>query len=125
MIKSYKDLEVYQSAYQLAIVVHQTTQEYPDYERYEMGSQLRRAAISIPMNIGEGYGKKKSDKEFKRFLLMALGSCNEVQVLLDMSKDLRYIDERKYTELTREYDLLGRRLNVMIGKWLTKPDPEV
>ena len=125
MIKSYKDLEVYQSAYQLAIVVHQTTQEYPDYERYEMGSQLRRAATSIPMNIGEGYGKKKSDKEFKRFLLMALGSCNEVQVLLDMSKDLRYIDERKYTELTREYDLLGRRLNVMIGKWLTKPDPEV
>ena len=125
MIKSYEDLEVYQSAYQLAIVVHQTTQEYPDYERYEMGSQLRRAAISIPMNIGEGYGKKKSDKEFKRFLLMALGSCNEVQVLLDMSKDLRYIDERKYTELTREYDLLGRRLNVMIGKWLTKPDPEV
>ena len=123
MIKSYKDLEVYQSAYQLAINVHQVTQKYPDYERYEMGGQLRRAATSIPMNIAEGYGKKRSVNDFKRFLLMALGSCNEVQVLLDMSKDLKYIDEQKHTELTNEYDILGRRLNVMIEKWQTKPRP--
>ena len=125
MIKSYKDLEVYQSAYQLAIIVHQITQKYPGYERYEMGSQIRRAAMSIPLNIAEGYGKKKSDKEFKRFLMMALGSCNEVQVLLDMSKDLKYIDEQRYVELIKEYDLLGRRLNVMIRRWQTKPDPKV
>ena len=119
MIKSYRDLEVYQRAYQLAINVHQTTQTYPNYERYEMGGQLRRAATSIPMNIAEGYGKKRSEKEFKRFLLMALGSCNEVQVLLDMCKDLNYIDEQKHEELTKEYDILGRRLNVMINKWQT------
>ena len=118
MIKSYKDLEVYQSAYQLAITIHQSTQKYPDYERYELGGQLRRAATSIPMNIAEGYGKKRSDKDFKRFLLMALGSCNEVQVILDMSK---YIDELRHDQLTKEYDILGRRLNVMIERWLTKP----
>ena len=121
MIKSYKDLEVYQSAYQLAINVHQMTQNYPDYERYELGGQLRRAATSIPMNIAEGYGKKRSVKDFKRFLLMALGSCNEVQVLLDMSKDLGYIGESKHGKLTKEYEILGRRLNVMIDKWQTKP----
>ena len=121
MIKSYKDLEVYQTAYQLAINIHQTTQKYPDYERYELGGQLRRAATSIPMNIAEGYGKKRSERDFKRFLLMALGSCNEVQVLLEMSKDLNYIDEQKHVNLTNEYEILGRRLNVMIDKWHTKP----
>jgi S23 ribosomal protein. len=48
---------------------------------------------------------------------MALGSCNEVQVVLDMSKDLKYIDGQKHEELTKEYDILGRRINVMIKKW--------
>ena len=122
MIKSYKDLEVYQSSYQLAIEVHQITQKFPNYERYEMGSQLRRSAMSIPMNIAEGYGKKRSVKEFKRFLLMAMGSCNEVQVLLDMSKDLKYIEEQVHEQLTKKYDILGKRLNVMIEKWQVKPN---
>ena len=122
MIKSYKDLEVYQSSYQLAIEVHQMTQKYPEYERYELGGQLRRSATSIAMNIAEGYGKKRSDKDFKRFLMMALGSCNEVQVLLDMSKDLKYIEERRHEYLTEEYEILGRRLNVMIERWQTKPN---
>jgi four helix bundle protein len=52
---------------------------------------------------------------------MAMGSCNEVQVLLDMGKDLKYIEEQRHEQLTKKYDILGRRLNVMIEKWRGKP----
>jgi four helix bundle protein len=78
MIASYKDLEVYQESYQLALLLHQMTQKYPKFEKYEMGSQTRRAAVSIPVNIAEGYGKRESQLDFKRFLRMSLVSCNEV-----------------------------------------------
>ena len=76
MINGYRDLRIYQKAYELGLKVHLLTQKYPEYERYEIGSQLRRAAVSIPLNIAEGYGKKESDADFKRFLKMALGSNN-------------------------------------------------
>ena len=117
MITSYKDLEVYKDSYQLHLLVHRVSQKYPDYERYETGAQIRRASMSIPLNIAEGYGKKSSEIDFKRFLKMALGSCNEIQVLLEMSKDLNYITESEYKELSEKYDVLGKRINVLIQKW--------
>jgi four helix bundle protein len=117
MIKTYKDLEAYKESYQLFLQVHKMAIRYPDYERYEMGAQIRRAAMSIPMNIAEGYGKKSSELEFKRFLTMSLGSCNEVQVLPEMSKDLEYITKQEYEETTRKYEILGKRLNTLISKW--------
>ena len=117
MITGYKDLRIYQKSYELGLKVHLLTQKYPEYERYEIGSQLRRAAISIPLNIAEGYGKKESEADFKRFLKMALGSNNEVGVLLDMSKDLGYINESTHKELTNDYETLGRQIYTTIEKW--------
>ena len=117
MITSYKDLEVYKESYTLTILVHKMTQKYPEYERYEIGSQFRRAAMSIPMNIAEGYGKKESEMDFKRFLRMSLGSCNEVAVLLDMSSDLGYISQEEYKEITQRYEVLGKRISTLIQKW--------
>jgi four helix bundle protein len=117
MITSYKDLEVYKDSYQMFLQVHKMTQTLPANERYEMGSQLRRAAMSIPMNIAEGYGKKESELDFKRFLRMSLGSCNEVFVLLDMCKDLCYITKEEHEVFTQKYDVLGKRINTLIQKW--------
>ena len=117
MIQSYKDLEVYQESYQLALQIHQITQGFPSIERYEIGSQMRRAALSIPLNIAEGYGKKESTADFKRFLRMALGSCNEIQVLLEFCKDLKYMDETDYQYTMEKYDVLGKRMNTLIQKW--------
>ena len=117
MIASYKDLEVYKEGYQMFLKIHKMTQEYPSIEQYEIGAQIRRAAMSIPLNIAEGYGKKSSELDFKRFLKMAMGSCNEVQVMLDMSKDLEYISHEKYKEYVDKYEVLGRRLNTLIQKW--------
>jgi four helix bundle protein len=117
MIKSYEDLEVYQNSYSLGLRIHKITHNFPEHERYEVGRQLRKAAFSIPLNIAEGYGKKESKAEFKRFLRMSLGSCNEVQVLIDMSKDLQYINEETHQKLKESYNVLGRRLNTLIAKW--------
>ena len=117
MIASYKDLEVYKESYLLSLQIHKMTQTYPDYEKYEMGGQLRKAAISIPMNIAEGYGKKESTLDFKRFLRMSLGSCNEVQVLLDLSKDLGYITPEQYEGIWERINVLGKRISILIKKW--------
>ena len=113
-ISSFHDLKVYQKSYQLALEVHKITRTFPDMERYELGAQLRRAAVSIPANIAEGYGRKKSNAEFKHFLRNALGSCNEVQVLLSLSKDLGYIADNDYV---KQYDELGKQIYRLIEVW--------
>jgi four helix bundle protein len=79
MIKSYEDLEVYQQSYELYIEIYKATLNLPRYETYEIVNQLRRAALSIVLNIAEGYGKQ-SVADFKRFLSISIGSCNEVCV---------------------------------------------
>lgn len=73
-ITSFRDLAIYQKSYVLALEVHKLTRELPEVERYELGHQLRKAAVSIPANIAEGYGRKNSQAEFKHFLRNALGS---------------------------------------------------
>ena len=98
-------------------MVHRLTQNFPDFEKYELGSQLRRAAISIPLNIAEGYGKKQSKADFKRFLNIALGSNNEIKVLLDIIKDLGYINESVHQEIFLQYDELGKQIYSLLTKW--------
>ena len=117
MIKSFYDLKVYQRSYRLALEVHRIALQLPEIERYELASQLRRSAVSIPLNIAEGYGRKNSKAEFKHFLRNSLGSCNEVRVLLDMLKDLSYIDNELYEQLGEDYDILGKQLNTLIQRW--------
>ncbi len=117
MIRSYQDLEVYQKAYQMSLDMHKLTFEFPRHEMYELGSQLRRAAISIALNIAEGYGRKQYTNEFKRFLINALGSCNEVSVVIDMIRDLGYLNEEQYNQIHEEYDHLGRQINKLIQTW--------
>ena len=106
----YKQLDVYQRSYQLAKEIHRLTQKFPGTEKYELGSQLRRSAVSIVLNIAEGYGRKESEKEFQHFLRNALGSCNEVRVLLDFCKDLNYLNETIYHDLEANYEIVSRQL---------------
>ena len=117
IIQSYHDLDVYQRSYRLALDIHRMSFTLPEVERYELSSQIRRSAVSIPLNIAEGYGRKDSKAEFKHFLRNSLGSCNEVQVLLNMIKDLNYIDEPLYVSFKEEYDILGKQLNKLLQTW--------
>ena len=116
MINSYKELEIYKRSYNLALRLHEITKKFPEEERYDLTSQIRRCSKSIPTNIAEGFGRQ-SKEEFKRFLRISLGSCNELQVHLEFCKDLRYIDKKIYMELSKENDEIGQMINSSITKW--------
>ena len=103
-------LIVYQKAHQLVLKIYEVTKEFPKDEQFGLTSQLRRAAVSIPSNIVEGKARGSS-KEYKRFLLMARGSLEEVKYQLLLAKDLRYIDENMYAEVLNLAKEVGRTLN--------------
>ena len=116
MIQSYRELEIYNRSYEIALKLHEVTKKYPESERYDLVSQIRRCSKSIPTNIAEGWGRN-SKEEFKRFARISLGSCDEIQVHLSFSKDLKYLTEQEYEELSKEYNEIGRMLNTTIQKW--------
>ena len=116
-ISSYRDLRIYKRSYQAALEVHRITLKFPGFERSELGSQLRRAAASIPINIAEGYGRKRSPDDFKRFLVIALGSCDEVGVLLDFIHDLKYLDDELFAKWKAEYTEIGKGINKLVQVW--------
>ena len=116
-INGYGDLKVFKLSYQLALEIHRMSLRFPALERVELASQLRRAASSIPINIAEGYGRKKSPEDFKRFLVIAMGSCNEVSVILDLTHDLGYLTKEVHAALKDRSDQIGRSLNKLIQVW--------
>jgi S23 ribosomal protein. len=117
MIQSYKDLKVYEKSYGVALKVYRRVSEYPREERYGLISQMKRAATSIPLNIAEGYGKRKSGNEFKRYLMMSIGSCDEMRVLIDFSKDLGYLTVEEWEEYEKEYVEIGKMLSGLHARW--------
>ena len=113
---AYCKLKVYERSYKAGLTIYRLTKGYPNEEKYGMVSQMRRAGTSIPLNIAEGYAKRESQEEFKRFLLMAIGSANEISVLLEYSKDLGYIGREEYETTAKEYDEIGKMLSTLIKK---------
>ena len=116
MITSFKELDIYKRSKELLKQVYQITDKYPEQEKYNVISQLRRSILSIPLNIAEGYGRQ-SKEEFKRFLKISLGSSNEVEALLEISKELRYIKEEEYQNLSKENEEIGKMIYRTIEKW--------
>ena len=117
MIRNYEDLTVYQRSYRAALEMYKITEQMPREELHGIISQIRRAGLSIPLNIAEGYGKRDNVAEFKRFLRMAKGSCDEMKVLIDFSFDLKYITEGQKETMKSEYDEIGKMLHGLIMKW--------
>ena len=113
-MSGFRELEIYRRLYAAAKAVYEMVKKYPSYETHSMADQMRRASLSIPMNIAEGYAKKNSQADFRRFLLMALGSANEMQVLLDFSKDVGYIQEQTHEKAVTEYQEICKMLSKFI-----------
>ena len=113
---SYRHLEIWKLARQVAIAVHRMTlQNLPKFEMYEEGSQIRRSAKSVAANIVEGYGRRRYKQEFIRFLVFTHASCDETIDHLEMLFDTKSLtNEVVYRELSTQLDLLGRKLNVFI-----------
>jgi len=89
-MKDYRKIIAWQKSHELVLQIYELTAKFPSNEIYGLTSQLRRAAVSIPTNIAEGYGRT-SDIEIARFMDISLGSANEVEYLLCLSADLKYI----------------------------------
>ena len=116
-MSGFKALEVYQRAYKMSLEIHRVTQTFPAYEKYELGSQIRKAAVSVTLNIAEGYGRKDAKSEFQHFLRIALGSCNETLVLIEMSKDLGYLTEEQYNDYSQKYTVIGKQIYRLKIAW--------
>lgn len=112
-MKNYKDLEIYQMLYKLAIKVHKITMTLPKYEMFEQGSQIRRSSKSIKDNIAEGYGRRRYKDEFIRFLIFSHSSCDETISQLNMISDIHFPKE-PLTELINDYENLGGKINRFI-----------
>ena len=112
----YRKLQIYERSYAAALAVYKMTQEFPRTEQGGITDQMRRASVSIPLNIAEGYAKKESQKEFRRFLMMAVGSTDELRVLLDFAKDLGYVDEARHEKADKEYEEIKRMLTVFMRR---------
>jgi four helix bundle protein len=113
---SYRDLEIWRLARQVAIAVHRMTlQNFPQFEMYEEASQIRRSAKSISTNIVEGFGRRRYKQEFIRFLVFAHASCDETIDHLEILFETKSLtNEVVYRDLSTQLDLLGRKLNVFI-----------
>jgi len=89
MLKSYRELLVWQKAIELTVLVYRLTEVFPKREVYGLAAQLRRAAVSIPSNIAEGYGRG-SRKEYLQFLSIAQGSLKELETQIILAQRLTY-----------------------------------
>lgn len=116
-IKTFKELNVYQLAFEQSLKIHTLADGFPKHEQFALTSQIRRSSKSICANIAEGFEKQRQSKaEFRRFLFMAVGSAAEVLVWLDYCLALKYISKNTYDELEVEYIRIKSMLNSFISK---------
>ena len=113
----YHRLDVYQKAYKAALDIHRVSLTFPDIERFELAAQLRRSSKSIAANIAEGMGKQSSKAEVRRFIYMALGSCDETRVWLEFARDLNYIATEEQARMDEAYQEIGRMLRGVIKRY--------
>ena len=109
-IKTYKDLDVWQLAMSLVEDVYVASRMFPSDEKFALRDQLRRAAVSIPSNIAEGFGRDTT-KDFLHFLFMARGSLFEVTTQLELARRLKYLSD--ITNLNEKAGRVGMMINAL------------
>jgi four helix bundle protein len=114
-MRNFRNWEVYSNAKQLSVAVYQLTSSFPDSEKFGLVSQMRRASVSILANIAEGAGRN-TEKEFKQFLFISLGSAFEVEALLDIAKEINFVDDSKQIEILEMLQIVQKQLNAFITK---------
>jgi four helix bundle protein len=114
-MRNFKDLLVWEKAHRLTLALYNITRAFPKEELYGLTSQIRRAAASIGANLAEGCGRR-SDGEFGRFLLIAMGSASELTYHLLLARDLRFIKEAEYAQLDTQLAEVRRMLTALTLK---------
>ena len=114
MSRDPRKLEAFVLADALVLDVYRATRSFPIEERYGLQSQLRRGAISVPTNIVEG-STRTSEREYRHFIVIALGSASEVRYLISVAARLDLLDEPTARQLTHDYDRAIRALQGLVS----------
>jgi four helix bundle protein len=119
-LRGFRDLVVFNKAVSLVGASYAVAKCLPQDERYELGTQLRRASTSIPLNIAEGSGRM-SDPDYARFLSMARGSLFEAEACCVIIESLDFAPQEKINAAMSLADEVGRMLTVMLQRRLNRP----
>ncbi len=114
-VKDYKDLKIWQKGIDIADKIYSVTETFPRSELYCLYSQMRKASVSIPSNIAEGFVRHHS-KEYKQFLYISLGSCSELETQLIIANKRNYITKKKLEELSEDINHESRMIVSLINK---------
>ncbi|MBR5396055.1 MAG: four helix bundle protein [Bacteroidaceae bacterium] len=113
-METHKDLRVWRQSIEMVTSIYLMTKSFPKEEMFGLVSQLRRASVSVPSNIAEGYARG-TDKEKLHFLRISSGSMSEVETQLMLGLNLGYIDQEKYNELSETVTSVWKQLNSLIS----------
>lgn len=108
--RNYKNLAVWQKSMDLVIRIYQLTSHFPEHEKFGLTSQMRRCAVSIPSNIAEG-SRRESEKDFRKFILIAFGSGAELETQLEITKKLGYLGNATCSEIEKLLEEIMKMLN--------------
>lgn len=117
----FRKLDVYQNAKMLSHYVCRLIKKYPADERFDLCSQLRRAVMSVPINIAEGFGRFSS-KEKAHFIEIAFGSLTEVLCELELSLDEHYISDAEFMEAENQIILISKQLSRLRSSIISNGD---
>jgi four helix bundle protein len=115
MIRSFRELTVYQKAFEQAMKIFEVTKTFPKAEQYSLTDQIRRSSRSVCTNIGEAWRKRRYPAHFVSKLTDADAEATETLVWLDFSLRCGYIDSSVHGEFAAEYEQIGKRLGSMIS----------
>jgi len=119
MLKKFQDLKVWKQAHQLVLQIYTITKSFPKDELFALTSQMRRAAVSVPANIAEGFSKTTGRAKIN-FYNISLSSLAELEYYCILSVDLHYLSEKKKEELLDLVNEVGRMLNGLVGSVKSK-----
>lgn len=115
MYYRFENLEAWQLSRRFTLEIYKATEKFPKNELFGLTNQIRRAAVSIALNISEG-SERKSDLEFKRFLRIAVGSLSEVITGLYLALDLSFISKKEFDKLYSDSSILVSKIKGLVAK---------
>ena len=117
MIRDVTEMKVYQKSFQISLDVHRQSLTFPKIEQYSLADQIRRASKSICANLAEGFAQQYVSKpQFKRFVMMAIGSSSEMKVWISYCKELGYIEEGTAKIWYEEFSSIENMLKALAKK---------
>lgn len=109
-MSGYKDLKVWQESVELVLMIYQITEKFPDSEKFGLTNQMRRASVSIPSNIAEGYGRT-TGRDIRKFIGNARGSCYELDTQSLLAYKLGLLGEEEFGSLNKKVELIAKMIN--------------